>query len=176
MSMPAQRTDLPTKTSIDGISGYLNFHIPPAYQAIKDRVEADSAAEIHEGNKAQVLNDLGITAAVQTMIYTDALDAEVDEESLPEDDPAQPEYVQKIEKELCWDCTDKIWALGEKYHLGRQDRRQVWLKCLNAISEMVRATWPGDIAAKMAPFNNRDEIYEFHASIDEDDPVVSEEE
>lgn len=47
------------------------------------------------------------------MIYTDALDAEVDEESLPEDDPAQPEYVQKIEKELCWDCTDKIWALGE---------------------------------------------------------------
>lgn len=40
-------------------------HIPPAYQAIKDRVEADSAAEIHEGNKAQVLNDLGITAAVQ---------------------------------------------------------------------------------------------------------------
>lgn len=41
---------------------------------------------------------------------------------------------------------------------------------------MVRATWPGDIAAKMAPFNNRDEIYEFHASIDEDDPVLSGEE
>lgn len=44
-------------------------HIPPAYQTIKDRVEADSVAEIHEGNKPQLLNDLGITAAVQVCSF-----------------------------------------------------------------------------------------------------------
>ncbi|KZP03184.1 hypothetical protein FIBSPDRAFT_879688 [Athelia psychrophila] len=107
------------------------------------------------------------------MVYTDALESEVDSETLPEDDPAQPEFVHKIEQELCMDCYDKIWALGEKYALGRQDKRQVWLHALSAISEMVRATWPRDIVARMAPFDNRDALYEFHASPDDDEPVVS---
>lgn len=38
---------------------------------------------------------------------------------------------------------------------------------------MVRATWPQDVVAKMAPFDNRDEVYEFHMSLDADEPVVS---
>lgn len=47
------------------------------------------------------------------MVYTDALDSEVDAETLPEDDPAQPEFVHKIEKELCMDCKDQIWTVYE---------------------------------------------------------------
>lgn len=47
------------------------------------------------------------------MVYTDALDAGVDAESLPEDDPAQPEFVHKIEQDMCMNCEDKVWTLGE---------------------------------------------------------------
>lgn len=47
------------------------------------------------------------------MVYTDVLESEVGAETLPEDDPAQPEFVHRIEKELCMDCEDKIWAVCE---------------------------------------------------------------
>lgn len=54
------------------------------------------------------------------MVYTDVLGWEVDPESLPEDNPAKPEYVLKIERELCNDCDDKVWTLGEvcNFHLS----------------------------------------------------------
>jgi len=64
-----------------------------------------------------------------------------------------------------------VTELGEKYGLDPKERRRVWVKALNTISEMVRITWPMDRVAEMEPFDVHQ--FEFYAGPDEEEPLVS---
>jgi hypothetical protein len=62
-------------------------------------------------------------------------------------------------------------GLMQKYNLGPNERRRVWVKALNTISEIVRITWPTDRVAEMKPFDIHQ--FEFYAGPDKVEPLES---
>ncbi|KIM71824.1 hypothetical protein PILCRDRAFT_88647 [Piloderma croceum F 1598] len=148
---------MPTYSPIDQYAATINFNIPPQFRDIKKRIFENGNLNVED--KHQIIIDIGIAVAVKTMVYTDAID---------EDDKAAPE---DVEKELCHDCYDKIWDLGEKFGLDPKERRQAWVEALKTISGIVRTTWSEDRVAQMEPFDIRQ--FEFYAGPDEDEPLES---
>jgi len=148
-----------TRTSIDGLAGYINFQIPQELQQIKARIYGVQEST-NNVDRSTLIDEIGIAAAVQSMVYTDAMS---------EEDAADP---TDVEKELCHVCHNEIWDLGDRYGLNPHERRRGWLKTLRTISQIVRETYPEEQVAQMEQLDVHD--FEFHASADDEESLESE--